>query len=80
MSVSQYMQQLGAQARTASRAMAKASTEQKNAALAALADRLLANEAALIEANAKDLAAGQENNLDAAMMDRLAITLSLIHI
>ena len=74
MSVSQYMQQLGAQARTASRAMAKASTEQKNAALAALADRLLANEAALIEANAKDLAAGQENNLDAAMMDRLAIT------
>ena len=74
MSVSQYMQQLGAQARAASRAMAKASTEQKNAALAALADRLLANEAALIEANAKDLTAGQENNLDAAMMDRLAIT------
>ena len=58
MSVSQYMQH-GA-ALTASRAMAKASTEQKNAALAALADRLLANEAPLIEANAKDLAAGQE--------------------
>ena len=74
MSVSQYMQQLGVQARSASRAMAKASTEQKNAALAALADRLLANEAALIAANAKDLAAGQENSLDPAMMDRLAIT------
>ena len=33
--------------------MAKASTEQK-CRLGALADRLLANEAALIEANAKD--------------------------
>ena len=34
--------------------MAKANTEQKNAALAALADRLLANEAVLIAVNAKD--------------------------
>ena len=73
MELSQYMRALGQNARAASRHMARAETAQKNAALLALADGLLASAAQLIEANQKDLEAGRLGGLDAALMDRLAL-------
>ncbi|WP_127477935.1 glutamate-5-semialdehyde dehydrogenase [Sulfurivermis fontis] len=73
MDVKQYMQQVGQKARAAARAMARADTHAKNAALSAMADALIAGEAALIAANQKDLHAGKAQGLDAAMLDRLAL-------
>ncbi|MEW6647710.1 MAG: glutamate-5-semialdehyde dehydrogenase [Pseudomonadota bacterium] len=78
MDVKQYMQQVGQKARTAARAMARADTNAKNAALSAMADALTAGEAALIAANQKDLHAGKAQGLDAAMLDRLALDSSRI--
>ncbi|MDA8963369.1 glutamate-5-semialdehyde dehydrogenase [Pseudomonadales bacterium] len=68
------MQTLGERARSASRAMSSASTEDKNAALLAIARHLEASRPALIEANATDLAAAQANGLEAALLDRLELT------
>ncbi|MFA7633181.1 MAG: glutamate-5-semialdehyde dehydrogenase [Thiohalomonadaceae bacterium] len=73
MDIKQYMQQLGQQARAAARLMARADTKAKNIAFQAMADALLANDAALITANQKDLAAGKAQGLDEAMLDRLAL-------
>ncbi|HLT64464.1 MAG TPA: glutamate-5-semialdehyde dehydrogenase [Pseudohongiella sp.] len=69
-----YMNTLGAQARAASRVMAAASTASKNAALLAMVDAIDSSRAALQAANELDLQAGREKGLDAAMLDRLALT------
>jgi len=69
-----YMQAVGQRARAAARLMARAETGSKNQALLAIAERLEQQSAALQAANAKDLAAGEANGLDAAMLDRLALT------
>lgn len=74
MDIQAYMKQVGTQARQASRALLRATTEQKNRALLAMANALEANKATLQAENAKDLAKGEANGLDAAMLDRLAIT------
>ena len=71
--VTEYMARLGQQARQASRAMSRADTNVKNAALEAIAAALEANEPALLAANADDMAAGRENGLDAALLDRLEL-------
>lgn len=73
MDIKQYMQQVGQQARAASREMARAGTSAKNAALLAIADYLEASTSALTEANSKDLKAGKESGLDAALLDRLEL-------
>lgn len=72
--VDAYMQQLGQRARLAARVVAAASTAQKNAALHAIADALLDARESLKAANAKDIAAGKANGLEAALLDRLALT------
>ena len=72
--IDHYMSQLGRQARAASRMTARASTAQKNAALRAMADAIAARRDEIGSANAMDLAAGREKGLDAAMLDRLALT------
>ena len=69
-----YMQTLGRTARDASRAMARAETGAKNAALNAVAERLLAQRAKLSEANHRDLVAAQETRLADALLDRLELT------
>ena len=74
MNIAEYMQQLGANARQASRLMASASTDKKNRALLAMADAIDANREHLASANAIDLEKGAANGLDAAMLDRLALT------
>ena len=73
-SVLEYMTRLGQAAREASRVLARASTAQKNQALLAIADALEAAHDELIQANQQDLVRGQGNGLDAAMLDRLALT------
>ncbi|MCL4128439.1 UNVERIFIED_CONTAM: hypothetical protein GTU68_041734 [Idotea baltica] len=67
------MQQLGQQARSASRIIAATSTEVKNAALLAIADKLNNNRQQVLAANAVDLKNGRENGLDAALLDRLEL-------
>lgn len=72
--VKEYMAKVGCQAREASRLIAAASTGAKNQALLATANALDAARAALTEANGKDMAAGRDNGLDAALLDRLELT------
>ncbi|MDP1527029.1 MAG: glutamate-5-semialdehyde dehydrogenase [Rhodocyclaceae bacterium] len=74
MDVKDYMETLGRQARAASRAMAKASTAAKNAALLAMAADIRARQAELLAANAEDVAEARANGLEPAMLDRLTLT------
>jgi len=69
-----YMQELGQKARAASSILAAVESKQKNDALHAIADRLLEQSDILKAENAKDLQAGKEKGLEAAMLDRLALT------
>ena len=73
MDIKQYMQQVGEQARSASRAMARAETTDKNRALEITAALLEQSMSALLAENQKDLDAGKANGLDAALLDRLAL-------
>ncbi len=68
------MQELGRAARAASRQVAAAPTAQRNAALLATCAALDESRAALVAANAEDLARGRERGLDAALLDRLQLT------
>jgi len=74
MSVVNYMQKLGVQAKSASSVLAIAPTMAKNKALLAMASALNASRSNLIAANEKDLAAGKARGLDDAMLDRLKVT------
>ena len=74
MTVQDYMQTLGQQARQASRHIARATTNNKNAALQAIYQALEANQAKVLAANAQDMANGKNNGLDAALLDRLELT------
>ena len=60
-------------AKRASRALAVLDTAAKDAALLAIADALEARTSEILEANARDLEAGRESGLSAALMDRLAL-------
>src|SRR5690554_2806398 len=74
MDVLSYMQQVGCQARAASRVIAMADTGKKNAALLAMADAIEQSRQTLMQANEKDLQLGREKGLDAALLDRLELT------
>ena len=58
----------------ASTAIAAASCEEKNAVILAVADALRSHKQELISANALDVAAGKENGLREALIDRLTLT------
>ncbi|PBQ21895.1 glutamate-5-semialdehyde dehydrogenase [Pseudomonas congelans] len=73
-SVLDYMTRMGRAAREASRVIGRASTAQKNRALQATAAALDEARAELSAANALDLANGQANGLEPAMLERLALT------
>ncbi len=68
-----YMEALGERARAAARRMAGAGTAAKNAALEAIAARLLNEQENLLAENARDLDAGRKGGLDAALLDRLEL-------
>ena len=74
MDIKDYMQGLGLQARKAGRIISRADTGKKNQALLAIADALNQQQTLLIAENQKDLDAGKLNGLDAASLDRLALT------
>ncbi len=65
--------ELCAEAKAAAPYLARAPSEQKEAALEALASSLEARSAELLEANALDLAAGEAEGLSAALLDRLLL-------
>ena len=69
-----YMQAVGERARAASRRTAVAEPGAKNAALLELAERIVDGRARIKDANAKDMAAGRQAGLDAALLDRLELT------
>ncbi len=71
--IKQYMTQLGVQARKASRELMRATTNQKNSALLAIADAIESSKSRLLSENQKDLDAGAKKGLDAALLDRLAL-------
>lgn len=64
---------MGRRARVAARALALTPTAEKNRALRAMADALVAGQTEILAANAADLAAGQSAGLSAAMLDRLRL-------
>jgi glutamate-5-semialdehyde dehydrogenase len=72
--ISTLMQSLGQSARAASRAMARASTAQKNAALLHIAEAIRAQRHLLKQANTEDLAAAQAAGLPEALVERLALS------
>ncbi|MES2974468.1 MAG: aldehyde dehydrogenase family protein, partial [Pseudomonadota bacterium] len=78
LNISEYMQTLGLQARTASSLMAKADAATKNKALRLLAALLRANVQALETDNAKDIARATAAGLAAPMVDRLKLTPKII--
>lgn len=67
------MSQLGQRARAASVEMSRAEASTKNQALLAIADAIDASVDTLKAENQKDLQAGKDNGLDAAMLDRLEL-------
>ncbi len=65
---------LGARAKAASRVLATASTETKDAALLAAADLLLDRHAEILSANEVDIAAAQASGTSATVVDRLRLS------
>jgi len=61
-------------AKRASRGLARLDTSTKNAAISAMADALEARVDEILEANARDMEAGREAELDASLLDRLLLT------
>jgi glutamate-5-semialdehyde dehydrogenase len=68
------MQDIGRRARQASRAMARASSEQKNQALLHIAKLVRERSEEIIRVNALDVARAKTNGQDAAFIDRLTMT------
>ncbi len=64
---------IGRKARAAARPLAIAPADRKRAALLAMADAVLRREAAILEANAIDVANGVEAGLSGSFMDRLKL-------
>jgi glutamate-5-semialdehyde dehydrogenase len=71
--IRQTIQQLGQRARAAARALARAETAPKDAALRAMAAEIERQREVLLSANKKDLDAGKAQGLDAALLDRLEL-------
>ena len=67
------MAALGARAKVASRALALAGTDTKNAALLAAADLLLERETDVLAANARDVASGEASGATPTQLDRLRL-------
>lgn len=65
---------IGRRARQASRLTMMASDRQKSDALLAMAQRIDASHEQLLQANAKDLQAARQRNLEAPLLDRLTLS------
>ena len=67
------VQQLGARAKAVAATLAAASPKQKNDALAAIADALIARTEEIVAANQTDLENAVKNNMSKSMQDRLLL-------
>lgn len=67
------LDEMGKKAVTAKYIVQTLSAEEKNAALSAAADGLLADTAAILAANEKDMQAGRENGMHEGLLDRLKL-------
>ncbi|USX14065.1 glutamate-5-semialdehyde dehydrogenase [Oxalobacteraceae bacterium OTU3CAMAD1] len=74
MDIKHYMEQLGQQARKASRAIARADSATRNRALTLIADAIERDADQLRAANQLDMDAAAANGLAPAMLDRLALS------
>ena len=72
--IKEMMQDIGMRARTASRAMARASSEQKNQALLHIAKVVRQKSAEIQKVNQVDVDRAKANGQDAAFVDRLTMT------
>ena len=72
--LNQYMDRVGQQARAASRAMARASTADKNRALLTIAAAIRRDADRLKAVNARDVERARANGQDAAFVDRLTLS------
>jgi glutamate-5-semialdehyde dehydrogenase len=72
------MRALGVAARVAARELARAATETKNRALAAMARQIRSREKEILAANASDVAQARSDGCDAAFIDRLTLTPALV--
>jgi glutamate-5-semialdehyde dehydrogenase len=72
--VNHAIDEIGRRAKDAARALALVSTERKNAALEAIAERLIIDAAPILEANAGDLQRGRDAQLSEALLDRMLLT------
>ncbi|QWD04140.1 glutamate-5-semialdehyde dehydrogenase [Polynucleobacter paneuropaeus] len=73
-SIKQMMQEIGQRARVASRAMARASSEQKNQALIQIAKVIRESATEILQVNSLDVEQAKQNGQDAAFIDRLTMT------
>jgi len=68
------MQEIGKQAKSAAQTLASADAETKNRALKEAAASLRDRSAEILQANDKDMAAGEEKGLSGPLLDRLKLT------
>ncbi|HJO86750.1 MAG TPA: glutamate-5-semialdehyde dehydrogenase [Rhodospirillales bacterium] len=71
--ITEVMQKIGKAAKDAAQALVNAPTEAKNRVLTEAAMSLRDNSEAIIQANYKDMAAGEQKGLTSAMLDRLEL-------
>jgi len=76
--VKKYVRELGAAARAAARELARAGTQAKNRALAAIAKEIRDGSGSILAANADDVAQAKRNQADAAFLDRLTLSAELV--
>ena len=78
MAIQNMMQEIGERARSASRAMARASSEQKNQALLQIAKGVRQKADEILAVNLIDVERAKANGQDAAFVDRLTMTPKMI--
>ena len=76
MDVAEYIRKMGERAKESAAALARLSTDEKNAALAAVADALESRRGEIAAANAADVARAKEAGISPSMVDRLTLTQS----
>ena len=74
MNVHDTILEMATKARAAAAGLAKKTTDEKNAALLAIAESLEKNRAAIVAANGVDLAHAKEAGISSSMLDRLTLT------
>ena len=74
MDIQAAMTEMGRSARAAARVLASSSVEQRNEALLQIRAAIAADRDAILAANERDLEQGRESGLEAALLDRLALT------